>query len=68
KAKGVANVTICNTLLDAFQAAMSRAIPGDHIVVFGSFHTVSSVLGILLKDEMTLQNGLLKSDLTISVC
>ncbi|MCS5711738.1 glutamate ligase domain-containing protein [Candidatus Berkiella aquae] len=68
KANSVTNATVCNTLLDAFQAAMSRAIPGDHIIVFGSFYTVSSVLGILLKDDMTLQNGLLTSDLTESVC
>ncbi|MBT3672529.1 MAG: bifunctional folylpolyglutamate synthase/dihydrofolate synthase [Porticoccaceae bacterium] len=40
----------CDSIEDAFLKAVAEASAGDQIVVFGSFHTVSSVLKIISKE------------------
>ncbi len=39
-----AKMRICSTVAEAFQQARAMAVPGDRILVTGSFHTVAEVL------------------------
>ena len=39
-----ARLTECETVADALHAAQSACVPGDRIVVFGSFQTVNAIL------------------------
>lgn len=48
QAKGVTNVSAYESIWDAFIAAKHQAAAEDMILVFGSFYTVSGVLGQLM--------------------
>lgn len=39
----VDDITLTNTIVDAYQLAREHSQPGDRIVVFGSFHTVGCI-------------------------
>lgn len=41
---------LCDSVAQAFSAAVAEATEADRIVVFGSFHTVSSVLQVILAE------------------
>ena len=44
---GVENVSYFNAISDAYFSAMQVAVPGDLVVIFGSFYTVSAVYPLL---------------------
>ena len=39
------------TVAEALTEALSQAVPGDRVVVFGSFHTVGEALQVLGSDS-----------------
>jgi dihydrofolate synthase/folylpolyglutamate synthase len=55
---GVSNVTTSKTLADAFTAALKLARAEDQIVVFGTFYTVSGILGNLFKPKAFQHYGM----------
>ncbi|TAK72851.1 MAG: bifunctional tetrahydrofolate synthase/dihydrofolate synthase [Gammaproteobacteria bacterium] len=49
----VEKVTVCSSIEEAYQMARKEAQPGDRVVVFGSFHTVSTIS--LVNSRVTLK-------------
>ncbi|MGE3317713.1 MAG: folylpolyglutamate synthase/dihydrofolate synthase family protein [Candidatus Berkiella sp.] len=60
EAQGAKCLSAYDSLLAAFTAALKRCKAGDHIVVFGSFFTVSSVLRTLVDDQSYRHYGLMR--------
>ncbi len=58
QASGATKVSTHETVVDAFIAAKHQTTPDDVILVFGSFYTVSCVLGQLVENAATWHFGL----------
>lgn len=58
KVLGASSVTTSRTLAEAFTAALKQAKAEDHIVVFGSFYTVSGILGNLFNHKAFQHYGM----------
>jgi len=59
KTQGAQCMSAYDSLLGAFKAALKRCKAGDHVVVFGSFYTVSSVLRTLVDEQSYRHYGLM---------
>lgn len=44
---GAADAQVCRDVAQALEAALARAVEGDRVLVFGSFHTVAEALPLL---------------------
>lgn len=60
KAQGVKSFFAYDNLQEAFNAALKRSKLGDHVAVFGSFYTVSSLLKTLIDEKSYRHYGLIR--------